>query len=435
MDLQNRTELEAHIKSHTDSQLRLALADLYLQENMLNDAMALCQKVITENPGSPYGYFLLAQVEINAGDVAAALEYLKQAVDLDSGFLSAYYLMLAAAREQLSPGARKACYGKIIELNPYDENARAEFGRIAEDPDRDFLKNIRLPEIKIQQTTARSETETETAPGENTQAAEAEEKPVLSEEEAHLGPPEATEEEEPETNIAVDPEPQLEAEAVEDWDTEQEEPVTTAEPASEEEEISTEPGQKAEAETPPPASPPATAAGQSAAALSDMFAKLKSKPLDEVQKENWSLPVVEAPQEEENQNSLYKRPNVKYTVPLKEKKGEQQDFETIRRKVPSPPEEKQQAPEVAEAEPPKKAVKKPAPEAPAKKDISADTENGGKVELKIPVPTFTLVEVFKKQKLYDEALQLLDVLEKKSKNPERIEKERREIIQLKMEAE
>jgi len=43
------------------------------------------------------------------------------------------------------------------------------------------------------------------------------------------------------------------------------------------------------------------------------------------------------------------------------------------------------------------------------------------------------VEVFKKQKLYDEALQLLDVLEKKSKNPEKIEKERSIIMQLKME--
>lgn len=435
MDVQNRTELEAYVKTHAGSQLRLALADLYLQENMLNDAMAMCQKVIAENPGSPYGYFLLAQAEINAGDVAAALEYLKQAVDLDTGFLSAYYLMLTAAREQLSPEARKACYGKIIELNPYDENARAEFGRIAENPDRDFLKNIRLPEIKIQQTTARNETETKTAPEENTQTAEAEEKPVLSEEEAHLGPPEATEEEEPAPNIAIEPEPQLEAEDVEDWGSEPEEPATTAEPAPEEEEISTEPEQSAEAKTPPQAPPPTAAEGQSAAALSDMFAKLKSKPLDEVQKENWSLPVVEAPEGEENQNSLYKRPNVKYTVPLKEKKDERQDFETIRQKVPSPPDEKRQTPEVAEAEPPKKAVKKPTPDASAKKDVQTEAENGGKMELKIPVPTFTLVEVFKKQKLYDEALQLLDVLEKKSKNPERIEKERREIIQLKMEAE
>ena len=450
MDLQNRSELEAYLQTHEGSQLRLLLADLYLRQNMLNEALTVCQKVITEDPRSPYGYFLLALAEIKTKDISAAIEHLKQTVELDYGFLDAYALLIEIGREQLPPGALKACYEKILELNPYDDNARTAAAGISAAADRDILRNIQLPEIKIQETVAQKPVEEAPIPAETEQASEPVETPspepeteapeatvahsALSEEEAHLGPIERTEEEEPEPNLEIEPEPQLEKENGEDSEPQTEEPERVPEPDTAEETAA----EREEAPKPeePQKTPPSSAAGEgSASALSDMFAKLKTKPLEEVQKENWSLPVVEAPEEEKDQNSLYKKPNVKYTVPLKEQTAAQQDLEEIRRQIQSKPAEEPKATELkkkqsaaAPAEvPDSKSTTEPAPQ--------TGENNNEKVELKIPVPTFTLVEVFKKQKLYDEALQLLDVLEKKSKNPERIEKERTEILKLKLEAE
>jgi len=176
-----------------------------------------------------------------------------------------------------------------------------------------------------------------------------------------------------------------------------------------------------------------------------MFAKLKSKPLEEVQKENWTLPVVEAPEAEPSPDELIKKPNIKYTVPLKAEVDSKKKLEDIQKEIgpkpqsgaPEPDEKKNESPEQVLKTPKKKSGKassKKAADSGKKAEESKDSSDG-KVELKIPVPTFTLVEVFKKQKLYDEALQLLDVLTKKSKNQTRIEKERDEILRLKMEEE
>ena len=128
MDLQNKSELEIYIESRGGTKLSPILADLYLQKNLVDDAVALCQKIITEDPGSPYGYYLIALAEIKSGDVADAIEHLKQTIELDYGFLDAYYLLIEIGRDQLSPGAIKACYEKIIELNPFDDDAKTEAG-------------------------------------------------------------------------------------------------------------------------------------------------------------------------------------------------------------------------------------------------------------------------------------------------------------------
>jgi len=432
MDLQNKSELEIYIESHGGTKLGPILADLNLQNNLVDDAVALCQKIITEDPGSPYGYYLIALAEIKSGEIADAIEHLKQTIDLDYGFLDAYYLLVEIGKNQLSPGAVKACYEKIIELNPFDDNARTEADRISEDADRESLKNIQLPEIKVYRTISRVATEVKPAEPESEKDLEPEiiqePEPVdetpsqvsLSEEEAHLGPMIPDDEDEPVSAFEPDDEPQLDEEISED-----QEPVFETEP---------EPVQKV-------VQPPASISGNSSSALSDMFAKLRSKPLEEVQKENWSLPVVEAPAPPPNPNDLVKIPNIKFTVPLKDEIDPKKKLEQIHKEIglkplsgTQEPDEKKNNPDEAVIESPQKSS---LDQTRSSNNISVQSKDlsNGKIELKIPIPTFTLVEVFKKQKLYDEALQLLAVLGKKSKNPERIEKERNDIMQLKMEEE
>jgi hypothetical protein len=266
----------------------------------------------------------------------------------------------------------------------------------------------------------------------------------LSEEEAHLGP--IIPDEEIESQEEPDLEPLPDEQAVESQEIS---PETTPEPQPETVQETVAP--------PAPVVPeesiatPPTSTGSPSSALNDMFAKLKSKPLEEVQKENWTLPVVEAPEPEPSPDELIKKPNIKFTVPLKDEADSKKKLEEIQNEIgmkpqsgaPEPDEKKNEsADQVLKTPKTPKTPKKKSGKASSKKAAGSDKKaeeskdsSDGKVELKIPVPTFTLVEVFKKQKLYDEALQLLDVLTKKSKNQARIEKEREEILRLKMEEE
>ena len=55
-----------------------------------------------------------------------------------------------------------------------------------------------------------------------------------------------------------------------------------------------------------------------------------------------------------------------------------------------------------------------------------------KINLNIPIPTMTFVEVLKNQKLYDQALEILDLLEKRSSEKDKIIRKKEEIIKLKI---
>ncbi|HCK98614.1 MAG TPA: hypothetical protein DHW42_00715 [Candidatus Marinimicrobia bacterium] len=364
MEVMNKTDLEAYLESRPDSKLRLILADMYLQENELEQADAICRQEITRNPRYPVAYYLLALAEVKSNETADAIEHLKQTVALDSGFLEAYYKLIEIGHSILSPGVLESYYLKIAELNPMDENARREVQKIAD------VTAAAVPEPPVATDLAQPET-AEKAPEPELPEAPS---PQISEEEAHLG--------------SLEPEQE-----------------------------------NLEPETAPQST------GSAPSTLTEMFNKLKSKPLAEVQKEDWTLPVIE------------------------EKKPDEKKAEPDELKPPEPvsPQTPVNGPAEPQASPKKTSKKKPAQKSKAKSKTAppknkrsgkngldpadSDEFNPTKIELKIPVPTFTLVEVFKKQKLYDEALQLLDVLEKRSKNKEKITQARAEILQLKIDEE
>ena len=177
--------------------------------------------------------------------------------------------------------------------------------------------------------------------------------------------------------------------------------------------------------------------------LDEMFSKLKSKPLDEVQKESWDISgfvenqevavpeVEESPVPSKEEVTLGKDEPVKKTV-FKEKIKPpdyiQDKVASLVRKPEEKPPEKEEKPSVTSTKrkvPKKKSVKKT-----VEKETVDDKD---RIELKIPIPTLTLVEVLKKQKLYDQALDVLNILEKKSKNVEKVKKVREKIVQLKAE--
>ncbi|MCK4715435.1 MAG: hypothetical protein KAT54_01385 [Candidatus Marinimicrobia bacterium] len=393
MDLMDKSDLESYLESHDGSKLGPILAEIYLQEDRIDDMINLCQQEITKDPKSPYGYYLLALAEIKSNEIANAIEHLKQTVSLDSGFLEAYYKLVEIGRDTLSPGALKTCYVRIAELNPLDENARMVAGQIGESADKEALTKIDLPkvtrrsisqqpapEVKAEETKVEQEPVvlSEQQPKEEIAVPEkptvAPSQPQLSEEEAHLGPVIENEVEpaEPKT------EPQLEKPAPEP-------DIRFAVP------------------------------------LRDSIDPKKK--MDLIHKEIGLTPDFDAAPEGKKKTST----KIEDT-PVTKARG------TVSEKT---------APSTDKKPPAKKSKTAKKTTVTRKKSSRKIDENtisfnsresiNDKVELKIPIPTFTLVEVFKKQKLYNEALQLLDVLEKRSKNKDKIEKERRELLRLKVE--
>ena len=413
MDLKDIASLENYLNAHHESKLGILLADLYLQAGNLQESVNRCREEITQNPHSALAYFLLAQITIKLNRQEDALEFLKQTIALDAGFLEAYYQLVSVGQKILPPGAVKSCYHKIIELNPLDENAGQAAHDIMEKPDLGFLKAINLPALP--EVTPVSEAPvTEPGAGKAAAAVELEElekippldagepaeSMLLGEEEAHLGPLEPEE---------AEPEPEVDFEQFEAAESPEMAPAP-------------EPGPEKEYEIPITAAPKVPPVSSSALKLSEMFTKMKSKPLTEIQKEDWSLQAVNAAQTEK---------------PIPEEQGA--GLPKSAAKTESAGGARVEPPQEPAAPPKKKAAgsaKKATPsvnkdQSGIKEGVSDEVEQG-KVELKIPVPTFTLVEVFKKQKLYDEALQLLDVLEKRSKDQEKIAKVRQEIEELKL---
>jgi tetratricopeptide (TPR) repeat protein len=432
MDLNDIDSLEIYLGTHSNSKLVILLADLYLQAGNLREAVNHCRQEITQNPKSALAYYLLAQVAKKLKRQEDALEYLKQAIALDSGFVEAYYQLVEIGQEILPPGAVKSCYLKILELNPLDENAAQEARAIAGQPEPGFLKAITLPALPdvteiapepaaepdaeevveaaeseesagITQESEVAMQQEENEPTTELDTEEPAEPQLLGEEEAHLGPVEPEE---------AEPEPEIELEQFKAAELSQ--AAAKPEPLPEEVE-----------EIPETTEPEAPSLGGSTLKLSEMFNKMKSKPLSELQQENWSFPMADQNRSEQ--------PKPEEKVTGQPKSGE---------KVPPAAETKTEPPPETAAIPGQKtaraAGKSTLPITEAKPEITGENHGeieSGKAELKIPVPTFTLVEVFKKQKLYNEALQLLDLLEKRSKNQDKIAKARQEIQELKLKEE
>ncbi|MBL7135967.1 MAG: hypothetical protein ISS81_05155 [Candidatus Marinimicrobia bacterium] len=411
----NKTSLQAYIDNNAGSLLFSLLGDYRLQDNEAEEAIEACRSGLTKYPNSALGHYIWALAAIKMDNIGMGVEHLKTTIQLDRGFLQAYYKLTEIGKGVLDLETLKKCYERIFQLNPFDSHAEEQVETITSTAPSVVAEEVEKPlEPEIE----------EAEPPEPVQEAGEFIEPELdvtvpeqlSEEEAHLGPiePEILEKEEEPTEIPSE---------------------ESAVPA--EEDIIT------KKETYPEKETASAQASVRKSKLDEMFSKLKSKPLDEVQKESWDISgfgkdqevavpeVEESPVPSKEEVTLEKDEPVKKTV-FKEKIKSpdyiQDKVASLVRKPEEKPPEKEEKPSVTSTKrkvPKKKSVKKT-----VKKETVDDRD---RIELKIPIPTLTLVEVLKKQKLYDQALDVLNILEKKSKNVEKVKKVREEIVQLKAE--
>jgi len=430
-----KASLQAYIDNNADSILFPLLADYHLQDNKPEEAIEICREGLEKYPNSALGHYILALAAIKINNIGMGVEHLKTAVQLDKGFLQAYYRLVEIGKGALNSEDLKKCYEKIFQLNPFDSHTNEQVETIISTAQSAEVKEVEKPgepevkhevfteperenKEKIAKVEVKEEAKTTNPIEEVEEFAEPEigvtAPEQLREEEAHLGPVE------PETF---------------------EEEGKPAEISSEKVTVSVEEDVSVEKETIPGTVPPPPQATASKLKLDDMFSKLKSKPLDEVQKETWDISgfeenkevavpkAEESPVASKDEVTPQKEKFVEKTVSKEEikpiKSIEDKVAALIQKPVEKPPENKE-----------KPIVTSPKRKVPKKKSAEKTVENEKvdgeeRVELKIPIPTLTLVEVLKKQKLYDQALDVLNILEKKSKNVEKVKKVRAEIVQLK----
>jgi len=462
MAVNDKYVLTNYLETNVNSYLFPLLAWYHFEDQDLAKAVACCETAIRTHPNSAQAHYIMALAAEKTGNVEIAIEHLKSVIEIDNGFLQAFYKLIEWGHTQLSSELLKYCLERIAVLNPLDKknlerlkSVPATIGeyhpktaRIGQTPVVVHGKPSVAAESGLSNLFKRAEEQLESQfdidqpeeieeanvhmgpiveepkpvstqpeitrppasgpiPTDGTKLSEMFEKfrqkpiselqqetwtmPLIEDESVQEPVEELTESPAPEVTEPIQPEESVSM----DFNPE---PMTEPEP-----EIEPEPMTEPEPETSPLKN----------MKLADMFEKFKQKPLEEIQQETWTIPIVEKEPE-----PVVPEPAIAKT-------------ETLKSPAPTTPE----LPVVPADEPviekkrpaPKKSIKKPAAKKPEK--------NQAKIELKIPIPTMTFVEVLKKQKLYDQALQLLDVLETRTTDPEKIKKAREEILFLKSEEE
>jgi tetratricopeptide (TPR) repeat protein len=462
MAVNDKYVLTNYLETNVNSYLFPLLAWYHFEDQDLAKAVACCETAIRTHPDSAQAHYIMALAAEKTGNVEIAIEHLKSVIDIDNGYLQAFYKLIEWGHTRLSSELLKYCIEKIAVLNPLDKKNLERLKSVPATIGEYHPKTAQIGQTPVvvhgkPSVTAESGLSNLFKRAEEQMASQfdIDQPEEIEEANVHMGP--IVEEPEP---VNIQPEitrppasgpiltegtklsemfekfrqkpidelqketwtmPEVNNEPVQEpaeevaesfnmeisGQSEPEEPESldfNPEPMAEPEpEIEPEPMTEPEPEISPLKN----------MKLADMFEKFKQKPLEEIQQETWTIPIVE------------KEPETVVPEPVI---AEAEIFNSPAPTVPEPPVVSEEEPVVEKKRPaPKKSTKKPTARKPEK--------NQAKIELKIPIPTMTFVEVLKKQKLYDQALQLLNVLEKRTTDPEKIKKAREEILLLKSEEE
>jgi len=467
MAVEDKHSLTTYLESNANSYLFPLLAWYHLEDQDIAKAIASGETAIRTHPDSALAHYIMALVAERAGNIEISIEHLKSVIDIDNGFLQAFYKLIELGRTQLSSELLKYCLKRIAVLNPFDkknvERLKSVPDTIGEYHTRAAQSGqaISLGEIAL----GRSNATAESGLSDLFKRIEERQEPLIEmdlpeeieEANVHMGP--IVEEEgfapkfddmEPISVFGTagtseppssEPLPREESKLSKMFEKFREKPLSELQqetwmmPSAEPEPVK-EPVEEVAESIAPEVTEPILSEEQDQLdfypepmtepepepeilplknmKLSDMFEKFKQKPLEEIQQETWNIPIVE------------KKP-----VPIIPEPVVASEAETVSVHASDDSEQP-----IVSMEEPVAEKKRPAPKKSTKKPTAKKPEkNQAKIELKIPIPTMTFVEVLKKQKLYDQALQLLDILNAKTTDSEKIKKAREEILRLKSEEE
>ncbi|HOV24350.1 MAG TPA: hypothetical protein PL107_08825 [Candidatus Marinimicrobia bacterium] len=398
MEIIERATLQQHITNTPDSYLRPLLAALYLEDQDCQAAIELCRQDLAIHPFSTIGHYIWALAALAMNDLNQAATNLCAIIQIDGKFLQAYYKLAELGGDYLNQAELKYCYEKICDLNPYDNKSadklftfplelQSQKPQSPAKPERtDQVKESSEKAIMAEPIESAPEIDPLTGANRLSQFFESvikttvtpnssEIKPTpVPEEEAHFGPIEKT---------AIETEPTVEPEPTISFD----------EPFPEEPQVKESSG---------------------SSSISDLFSRLREKPFEEVQKENWLKEHLsgETPSPAMPTITESDKPAVEPQA------VSQPQSETKATDIPKATATPKVAPTKAgKASPKTKSASNKQRQSPQPKKSAASPGN-----ISFPIPTWTLVDILMKQKLYEQALNILDIIESKSKNEKDLEK-------------
>ncbi|MBP7887357.1 MAG: hypothetical protein KA076_09405 [Candidatus Marinimicrobia bacterium] len=398
MEIIERATLQQHITNTPDSYLRPLLAALYLEDQDCQSAIELCRQDLAIHPFSTIGHYIWALAALAMNDLNQAAIHLRAIIQIDGKFLQAYYKLTELGGDYLTQAELKYCYEKICDLNPYDKKSTDKLSafplELQSQKPQSPAKPERTDQVKESSEKAIMAEPIESAPeidpltGANRLSQffesvikttvtpnSSEIKPTpVPEEEAHFGPIEKT---------AIETEPTVEPEPTISFD----------EPFPEEPQVKESSG---------------------SSSISDLFSRLREKPFEEVQKENWLKEHLsgETPSPAMPTITESDKPAVEPQA------VSQPQSETKATDIPKATATPKVAPTKAgKASPKTKSASNKQRQSHQPKKSAASPGN-----ISFPIPTWTLVDILMKQKLYEQALNILDIIESKSKNEKDLEK-------------
>lgn len=133
--MSEKSKLESYIRKNKNSYLTPILADRYIEEKKIKQALKICKNFLKKHPESTIGHFITAKAVIKKGNFEIGVEHLKKVIEIDPGFLEAYYKLIDVGKSYLSTEEIKKLHKKILELNPFDKISKKELENTSETKD------------------------------------------------------------------------------------------------------------------------------------------------------------------------------------------------------------------------------------------------------------------------------------------------------------
>lgn len=146
--------LKSRLKDNPKSLVFARLADLYLDQNRVDEAIRLCAAGVKHNPSYVTGNYVLAKAYILADDYENAESALKQVIVHDREFLAAHKLLGDLMRKLGWENKAVAHYRDIIQIDPLEEKVRHTLDLLNESDVEEHIDqpNLDQDEIELDET-------------------------------------------------------------------------------------------------------------------------------------------------------------------------------------------------------------------------------------------------------------------------------------------
>ena len=443
MQLDNIEELKKYFDSRKGATfLYPYLAEQYMKRDKIKEARKICKKGLKIYPQDPTGHYIRGLLEKRTGNIKNYIQQMKKCIQLDNGFLRAYYELITEGDEYITDTEMKNYHLKLI-LNKQSAD------NLTEEAESNISQGQQQTSISANTTTSGDEqTKPDDIETELEKLDDIGEEEILNvAEEEDVSKPKNVSEDISEIEEGGESEGEQynhfmkEVSKYEDFDIEEE---SELEPGSEQErseEYAEKQDVSGDSSTKDQSSPEDNDQAEKRADKKEREkeGKHRVKNIDKL-KNNFGLGLSKELQEEDVKKRIEMIESM-FNAVNREDEGSDESLDIDMGFMENENSDNQANTNsltfknAEDGESSEEREKKSDTRVEIRRKTKNKLEEGpDKVDLKIPVPTMTFVDVLVKQELFDQALDVLDVIQKrKSGMEEEVEQKRKKIMRLKSE--